>query len=643
MPLKTSYFNKGVYFSNLKRFWLIGFAFALLLSLIIFSFINSLNYRSYDGTAMDVSAKMAKEVFPALGLVMMLFLSFFSLISALAVFSYMHLPKNTAMIHALPIKREGLFITNYLSGLTLVFLPVILGGCILMIGYLAVGVTHLEAVLLWVLVSLVLGLLLYSFAVFAGMFTGHIAAQAIFYLIFNLLVAFLDMVTVDVLANFLLGYSRPRYSQFSPFSPLLYIEGLYYSFHTENSQYGVLIGYFLAALLFTAGALLIYRKRRMEVAGDVVSLKVMRPVFKYSVAICSSALFGSILIEVLNMGRGLSAYIICSLLGGFIGYFAAEMLLKKTFKVFKRWKGFVAYALILTCLFIGLELDPMGYETYIPAAEEVDMLYVGNNYTHLVSIALSPERYNPYEHRYILGYGDDYPRSLDEGTIKSLRKSACIIENPQVIQKALNLHRYIITHQAEIKDPTSFISPESANPDAFNTTGLVFMYRLTSGRIVERSYSIPYSRQYETAVEELMRELFSAEEFRVGSNPELSLEADDISLLTLDKPNRDGFYTSIDLTSYTDEILKAYRQDILEQDPLNTLLYMKEVGYTGIGLNLTLRDPVSINKYLGGMTAITQRVESISLMTDHTHTIDLLARLGFLTEEDLVVIRANTP
>ncbi len=643
MPSRTSYFNKGVFISNLKRFWLIGFAFAFLLSLIMFSHVNNLKHRINDFEFVLMNPDIAREIFYGTGLVMMLFLSFFSLLAALAVFSYMHLPKNTAMIHALPIKREGLFITNYLSGLTLVLLPVVLGGCILLIGYLALGITHLEYVLLWMLVSLVVGLLLYSFAVFAGMFTGHIAAQAIFYLIFNLLVAFLDMVTVEVLVNFLFGYRRPVFSQYSPFSPFLYIEGFYYSFQTEVGQYGVLIGYFLAALLFTAGALLIYRKRRMEVAGDVVSVKVMRPVFKYSVAVCSSALFGSILIEILNMGRGLSAYIICSLLGGFIGYFAAEMLLKKTFKVFKRWKGFLIFALILICFFVGLDVDLLGYETYLPAAEEVEMMYVGNSYTRLASIALSPERYNPYEHRYLLGYGDDAPRSLDKETIKALRKSANIIENPQVIQKALNLHRYIVTHQAEMNDPASFISPESANPDVYNTTGLVFMYRLTNGRIVERSYSVPYSRQYETAVEELMRELFSAEEFREGNYPVLGLEADDISLLTLDKPNRDGFYTTTDLTAYTDEILKAYRQDILEQDPLNTLFYMKEVGYTGIGLNLTLRDPVSINKYLGGMAAITQRVESISLMTDNTHTIELLAQMGFLTEEDLVIIKANTP
>ena len=43
--------------------------------------------------------------------------------AAMAVFSYLYFSRSADMIHALPLRREGLFLTNYLSGLSFLLLP----------------------------------------------------------------------------------------------------------------------------------------------------------------------------------------------------------------------------------------------------------------------------------------------------------------------------------------------------------------------------------------------------------------------------------------------------------------------------------------------------------------------------------------
>ena len=50
--------------------------------------------------------------------------------------------------------------------------------------------------------------------------------------------------------------------------------------------------YALAAAVLTGCAFLLYRARRLESAGDVVSVRPMKPVFKYGVAFCVGMVLG---------------------------------------------------------------------------------------------------------------------------------------------------------------------------------------------------------------------------------------------------------------------------------------------------------------------------------------------------------------
>ena len=61
--------------------------------------------------------------------------------AALAVFSYLYSAKSTNMMHALPVNRLELYVTNYLSGLIFLIVPEIIT---FFITVLAVSYTHLD-------------------------------------------------------------------------------------------------------------------------------------------------------------------------------------------------------------------------------------------------------------------------------------------------------------------------------------------------------------------------------------------------------------------------------------------------------------------------------------------------------------------
>ena len=54
-----------------------------------------------------------------------------------------------------------------------------------------------------------------------------------------------------------------------------------------------------------------------------------------------------------------------------VGYFVAEMLLKKSFRVFKAWKGAAAMTAVLLVLCLACLLDLFGVEGRVPDPSRV--------------------------------------------------------------------------------------------------------------------------------------------------------------------------------------------------------------------------------------------------------------------------------
>lgn len=113
----------------------------------------------------------------------------------------------------------------------------------------------------------------------------------------------------------------------------------------------------------------------MESAGDVVSVRVVRPIFKYGVARLRGLSGGTFTYYVL-FGDGQLSLVLSILFWAAVGYFLAEMLLRKSFRVFSAWPGCLVLLALLSALFLCIRLDLTGYQDYIPASGEVSQVTV---------------------------------------------------------------------------------------------------------------------------------------------------------------------------------------------------------------------------------------------------------------------------
>ncbi|MDE6589257.1 MAG: hypothetical protein K2K53_02690, partial [Oscillospiraceae bacterium] len=144
--------------------------------------------------------------------------------------------------------------------------------------------------------------------------------------------------------------------------------------HLNTYGWGTLGIYAAAALALAVCAFFLYRARRLESAGDVVSVKAMRPVFKYGVALCAGLAFG--VVTRTFTGGGETLLMIAIVIWGVIGYFAAQMLLDKSFRVFHKWKGAAAVAAVFIAVFVVVVFDLTGFETRVPDPASVQEVHV---------------------------------------------------------------------------------------------------------------------------------------------------------------------------------------------------------------------------------------------------------------------------
>ena len=318
---------------------------------------------------------------------------------------------------------------------------------------------------------------------------GQILAGAVFYGILNFLFVGMEVLLRSFAGNFLYGYDG-RSSAFStaPLSPPVEIaSSLSVSYVYDGIDpigvrvfhLGTFAAYAAAGLVLAALALLLYRKRRSEMTGNTVAIGWLRPVFKYGVALCSAFSLGQLLsyfvfelTDSTYTAGALIGTIACMIFAGLIGYYAAEMLLKKSFRVFKTsWKGALATSAVLILIGLSFPLDLTGYQTRVPEQSDIVSatvnLYGGNvsgsfNLSEQESIALLRDahcavitdkaRQTEYNRRYVPFDGD-----------------TCTLRITYELADGTELFRSydLSTDEALLSDPSS---PESALTKLANCT-----------------------------------------------------------------------------------------------------------------------------------------------------------------------------
>jgi ABC-2 type transport system permease protein len=150
----------------------------------------------------------------------------------------------------------------------------------------------------------------------------------------------------------------------------------------------------------------------METASDLISVKGLRPVFKYLFTFFCALALGFIIYEIVFAFSDSASAVpltICMLIGGYIGYFGSSMLLNKSFRVFKSWPGYLVSALVIIAVMACVNYDVLGIEKYIPDPAKVESVTIDCTYDNNVKLTEKDNIKKAEElHRFMIESGDDW-------------------------------------------------------------------------------------------------------------------------------------------------------------------------------------------------------------------------------------------
>lgn len=388
MKSRTSCFNRGFARDLWRRTWPLWAVYQL--ALLFFGPLNLLNLLQRP-ERYYVNGKANFNFLFASGSELAMFLSFVvACLAVMAVFGFLYNSRSCGMVNSFPMTRTETFWTCFLTGL----LPLLAADLV------AAGLTALfcpggylePSTVLFVLGALVFSKLFFcGFAAFCAMLTGSLLVLPLVYILLSFAVFVVEVTAGDVLRYVVYGldldYAAASLSWLALFSPLVGMMQLYRVGYVNGpgtitvTGLGTLVLYALAGCAFALLAWALYRRRRMETAGDTAALPVLRPIFQVCMCFGAAFVFAEFILSLPSVawrGRA-AAFVVLGLLlvGAFLGWFAARMVLEKSLRVFRKsWGGVLACALALTLLLLACEYDLFGYERRVPAVEDVESVTV---------------------------------------------------------------------------------------------------------------------------------------------------------------------------------------------------------------------------------------------------------------------------
>ena len=474
MQSKTSFFNRTLFRKNLSRYWpLWGFA-----SFVGFLAPAALLVQMLQSGSMSLEPLRSREIYyyllsdavPIVSLV-------YAILCAMAVWNYLYHPRSVGMMHSLPIRREGLFLTNLLSGLAMMAIPYLVAGGLGTLLFACCGGFDAWGTLATILAVIGQSVTFFGLATFCAFLTGNIFALPVLYFLLNFLAPLGDWLCNLFARGFLFGFTADYSGTVDFLCPMVYLtQRLYVNSEYETVRDSALeyqnrltsvtlenawliAAYAAAGLVFLALAYLLYRRRESERAGDVVAVRVFRPVFRFGVAALSALLGGRLLYALLwesfQAGDTFTPVplAICLIVAALIGYYAASMLLAKSLRVF-RGSAVGALCLVAACAAFcaGMRYDLFGIERRIPDKSEITQLeiYLARN-----TYYLTPE------------------------------------EQPELLSGAQDLQRTLIAQKDLIRSNYVTYRHGSTSSDPNASTNIRYIYTLKNGATVEPSTRSP--------------------------------------------------------------------------------------------------------------------------------------------------------
>ena len=382
-------------------------------------------------------------------------------------------------LHAMPLKRGDWFFCHTVAGLCFSLVP----NAVCVLWTMPLLGEFWFVPLFWMAALTLQFVFFFGLAVLSMLCTGNRFAMVAVYGLLNFLSLLVLWIVKTVFEPLIYGLYIPSepFILLSPVVQLLQLQ-TYLEFGWIGGA-GVFTGlgdgwlYLLivagAGIVLGALAMLLYRRRALESAGDFVAVRSLAPVFSVVYTLAVAML-------IAEFGHAFTnEYLGFFVVGFLVGYFTGQMLLRRTVKVFTGRVligGAVFAAVLFACVGIT-QWDPAGVARWTPEPEQVESVSIADGY---------------YE-----GY----------------RKNWLKLEDPEDVEAAIALHQTAIQAQGQ--------------PANGENTGLTLHYTLKNGRQVIRTYwyGVPANE---------VRTFFSRPEYVLGYTGEFEAFRDQVSFVKMD-------------------------------------------------------------------------------------------------------------
>ena len=385
MKSRTSFFNPTVFRKNLTRFapvWGL-YTVALLMCLVLLG---------ESGVSHWLYANLGDSL-----ILMPIANLGYALICAQLLFGDLYNSRMCNALHAMPLRRECWFGTHLISGLVFNLIPTaVMALCALIPCGWSKMVDAWQIPLYWLLGSNLQFICFFGLAVFSAFCVGNRFAQAVIYGILNFgsVIAYW---LVDTLYTPLIYGVKTWFDPYQLFCPVVnmvnmrgYIDSekildelIYTDYGMDHLYHGEFVlgdGWrylwicAMVGLLLMTAALLMYRKRKLESAGDFVAIAVLEPIFLVAFTMIVGCVFQFVVDDVF----GLTQMPVFLVVGLAVGWFTGKMMLERQIRVF-RVKNFLGLLTLMGVFALTLALamwDPLGIETWLPETDKVQSVTV---------------------------------------------------------------------------------------------------------------------------------------------------------------------------------------------------------------------------------------------------------------------------
>ncbi len=513
MTLTTFLPDAGVYKNTLRRFKWGSFLYFIMLFFCVPFVLIVKKPSVYDSWFKPDKYMILNESYMMFPYVMAFVVP---TVVALLIFNYVHSPRQGIFTHSLPVTRAKNYVSGILAGFTLMFLPILANAAILfaMIPFGFSNVLCVKAVFDWIFMNVFVLFVMFSVAVFSSFLTGNSFAQIAINVIIHILPLIASFAIILLSSTFVYGYSSSVTSVSSKIfesTPVVWLSRNFIA--NWNSKYALKLWatpslwiYALFALVMYILAYVLYKYRKIENCGEVAAFAIFKPILKYAVTLFMAiAAFGMMFTMDVSAAVVFGVAAVVSA----ITYFAAEMILNKTLKVFGAYKGFLAFA---TCFAVFISYfafsNVFGYETYVPEISEVKEVTMSDRYNGLERLPM----------------------------VSGEKEAKAVMD----------------FHKGLLKDIPVSNKRNTDNP----YSSLNIVYVLKNGKRIEREYHLPYKKADEA--ENIMFEI-----------PEYKLQYTDIDIINVDNIknmnlniNSGNFSYDYALNDDVKPFLEAVKKDI---------------------------------------------------------------------------------